>query len=106
MRSSIITCRRKRIRFRRCRVCRRAIARVVFFFCLILCLAKSISALGEPLIVQQSTTKGSNRLSVALIGFENKTGDATNAHRSEEHTSELQSPCNLVCRLLLEKKKK
>src|SRR2546426_12031973 len=28
------------------------------------------------------------------------------ARRSEEHTSELQSPCNLVCRLLLEKKKK
>src|SRR5256885_7635242 len=27
------------------------------------------------------------------------------ACRSEEHTSELQSPCNLVCRLLLEKKK-
>src|ERR1022692_373222 len=26
-------------------------------------------------------------------------------YRSEEHTSELQSPCNLVCRLLLEKKK-
>src|SRR3989454_7004797 len=31
--------------------------------------------------------------------------DRTTA-RSEEHTSELQSPCNLVCRLLLEKKKK
>src|SRR2546426_5575949 len=30
----------------------------------------------------------------------------TGARRSEEHTSELQSPCNLVCRLLLEKKKK
>src|SRR3989454_8655720 len=30
---------------------------------------------------------------------------ATGAARSEEHTSELQSPCNLVCRLLLEKKK-
>src|SRR5688500_19763667 len=31
--------------------------------------------------------------------------DSTNvAARSEEHTSELQSPCNLVCRLLLEKK--
>src|SRR2546426_6336476 len=29
-----------------------------------------------------------------------------NLIRSEEHTSELQSPCNLVCRLLLEKKKK
>src|SRR5256885_8931946 len=31
---------------------------------------------------------------------------AAPAVRSEEHTSELQSPCNLVCRLLLEKKKK
>src|SRR2546426_1161890 len=30
---------------------------------------------------------------------------AGTAFRSEEHTSELQSPCNLVCRLLLEKKK-
>src|SRR2546426_11577480 len=29
----------------------------------------------------------------------------SNSFRSEEHTSELQSPCNLVCRLLLEKKK-
>src|SRR5256885_5086411 len=40
------------------------------------------------------------------------TGTSANARynrrtiRSEEHTSELQSPCNLVCRLLLEKKKK
>src|SRR6266446_979004 len=35
------------------------------------------------------------------------TGCSTRARRarSEEHTSELQSPCNLVCRLLLEKKK-
>src|SRR5256885_7168084 len=31
--------------------------------------------------------------------------DVDEAKRSEEHTSELQSPCNLVCRLLLEKKK-
>src|ERR1039457_7417741 len=31
-------------------------------------------------------------------------GERVNRHRSEEHTSELQSPCNLVCRLLLEKK--
>src|SRR2546426_7743219 len=30
---------------------------------------------------------------------------STSGRRSEEHTSELQSPCNLVCRLLLEKKK-
>src|SRR2546426_1289053 len=33
-------------------------------------------------------------------------GDRIKVTRSEEHTSELQSPCNLVCRLLLEKKKK
>src|SRR5256885_13401469 len=32
--------------------------------------------------------------------------DTRRSARSEEHTSELQSPCNLVCRLLLEKKKK
>src|ERR1039457_7406674 len=32
-------------------------------------------------------------------------GTTIENHRSEEHTSELQSPCNLVCRLLLEKKK-
>src|SRR2546426_7512280 len=33
-------------------------------------------------------------------------GASSRRARSEEHTSELQSPCNLVCRLLLEKKKK
>src|SRR2546426_8173330 len=37
-----------------------------------------------------------------LPGVTFGSGDA----RSEEHTSELQSPCNLVCRLLLEKKNK
>src|SRR5256885_16716165 len=31
--------------------------------------------------------------------------EGAETERSEEHTSELQSPCNLVCRLLLEKKK-
>src|ERR1022692_5096954 len=35
-----------------------------------------------------------------------KPGGTLPMTRSEEHTSELQSPCNLVCRLLLEKKKK
>src|SRR2546426_6060226 len=34
-----------------------------------------------------------------------KSASNSTANRSEEHTSELQSPCNLVCRLLLEKKK-
>src|SRR2546426_6397096 len=44
------------------------------------------AALCTPLLAQPPTSKGHRR--------------------SEEHTSELQSPCNLVCRLLLEKKKK
>src|SRR5256885_4691746 len=35
---------------------------------------------------------------------EHRDGAIADAARSEEHTSELQSPCNLVCRLLLEKK--
>src|SRR5256885_2405844 len=35
-----------------------------------------------------------------------RTAEDASRIRSEEHTSELQSPCNLVCRLLLEKKKK
>src|SRR2546426_4034316 len=35
----------------------------------------------------------------------NRKWDRRIRFRSEEHTSELQSPCNLVCRLLLEKKK-
>src|SRR5256885_4443597 len=49
-----------------------------------------------------------------LVGFMARTStvkpfacqDSKLLRRSEEHTSELQSPCNLVCRLLLEKKKK
>src|SRR5256885_11072406 len=39
-------------------------------------------------------------------GMTHATLSAGSLTRSEEHTSELQSPCNLVCRLLLEKKKK
>src|SRR5256885_13263114 len=38
----------------------------------------------------------------AMVG---SNGLVVHLARSEEHTSELQSPCNLVCRLLLEKKK-
>src|SRR5256885_10318316 len=40
----------------------------------------------------------------AITPVPRMTCDITHAMRSEEHTSELQSPCNLVCRLLLEKK--
>src|SRR5256885_5522340 len=45
-------------------------------------------------IIRRSPTMGRPSIRAASIA------------RSEEHTSELQSPCNLVCRLLLEKKKK
>src|SRR5256885_8359765 len=41
----------------------------------------------------------------AATGDSRKRQDWPSRRRSEEHTSELQSPCNLVCRLLLEKKK-
>src|SRR3989454_8863077 len=61
--------------------------------------------------VQPKTTTGQT-----VAAFELAVGPPTsvfryrdwndNLTRSEEHTSELQSPCNLVCRLLLEKKKK
>src|SRR5256885_843016 len=44
--------------------------------------------------------RGERRPAVGAFAYRIGTG------RSEEHTSELQSPCNLVCRLLLEKKKK
>src|SRR2546426_7235111 len=51
---------------------------------------------------------GGERDFLAMAGSELRTYDIANrlSPRSEEHTSELQSPCNLVCRLLLEKKKK
>src|SRR5256885_2846805 len=44
-------------------------------------------------------------LRVGLAHVDHVVDVAGVAERSEEHTSELQSPCNLVCRLLLEKKK-
>src|SRR2546426_6993518 len=50
-----------------------------------------------------------NRDNIAVLGpgvAANEDGLIGPVRRSEEHTSELQSPCNLVCRLLLEKKKK
>src|SRR5256885_6548777 len=43
---------------------------------------------------------------ILVSGFVSLTLTPMLCSRSEEHTSELQSPCNLVCRLLLEKKKK
>src|SRR2546426_2943458 len=46
------------------------------------------------------------RKSIGLVFQEPTLDRDLTVERSEEHTSELQSPCNLVCRLLLEKKKR
>src|SRR3989454_567927 len=57
-----------------------------------------------------ATPEGGRRLAIELRALVHLVGEEPGAHlgrafeRSEEHTSELQSPCNLVCRLLLEKK--
>src|SRR5256885_2416038 len=48
----------------------------------------------------------STRVKLKLLSTSASSAAPADATRSEEHTSELQSPCNLVCRLLLEKKKK
>src|SRR5256885_1027435 len=54
-----------------------------------------------------AAAQGAERLAADLhVHLAGEHGDAVFERRSEEHTSELQSPCNLVCRLLLEKKKK
>src|SRR5256885_7432615 len=50
--------------------------------------------------------EGDPRLRVLPIAQTAESRQIALVQRSEEHTSELQSPCNLVCRLLLEKKKK
>src|SRR5256885_9325353 len=55
----------------------------------------------QPVEVKGQTARGA---SAAYTTTVIEAEDIANA-RSEEHTSELQSPCNLVCRLLLEKKR-
>src|SRR3989454_7028006 len=57
--------------------------------------------------VRQQVTAGNiDPARLGGLGIVVKTGpNPGDTTRSEEHTSELQSPCNLVCRLLLEKKK-
>src|SRR5256885_6633713 len=56
---------------------------------------------GAPVVVVPAASLFPRRSGQAVVDNLNHYG-----LRSEEHTSELQSPCNLVCRLLLEKKKK
>src|SRR2546430_2947803 len=56
-------------------------------------------------LVKDGVTPPGVALGVALGGGRRERRRAGDAQRSEEHTSELQSQSNLVCRLLLEKKK-
>src|SRR5256885_5315663 len=64
------------------------------------------SPIGSPSLVNPHGTDAAG-CPVRLNGYVNgiHANGSTRLPRSEEHTSELQSPCNLVCRLLLEKKK-
>src|SRR2546426_7606216 len=69
------------------------------------------TTLGEAYIYKLQTIRDFHEVSILALqadqSFNTALGlDPANWERSEEHTSELQSPCNLVCRLLLEKKKK
>src|SRR5256885_8843992 len=68
--------------------------------------ALPISRPMKPLASRKSSEMPANRLRrpqtrCCTVNWLSHSGAAS---RSEEHTSELQSPCNLVCRLLLEKK--
>src|SRR5688500_19194268 len=57
-------------------------------------------------IARSVTTRSpTRRISAIRCTRARRVFDTAGPVRSEEHTSELQSPCNLVCRLLLEKKK-
>src|SRR3989454_7627185 len=80
--------------------------------------SKSVVAALKRLGVSVAMLTGDHRLTAEAIareagldrvlaeGLPEDKARAIKVLRSEEHTSELQSPCNLVCRLLLEKKKK
>src|SRR5256885_14601766 len=62
-----------------------------------------------PIYETESTQQGDGLKSpeiLEVVHFQRSPSHDDRDARSEEHTSELQSPCNLVCRLLLEKKKK
>src|SRR2546426_8297080 len=66
----------------------------------------SISARSAAWISLRRISLSSPGLRMESVAIAPRSRDCEKYHiRSEEHTSELQSPCNLVCRLLLEKKK-
>src|SRR5215467_1529814 len=70
-----------------------------------------VSGFPSPRTLRSSPAERPNSISRVFSGCSDSANSCSRARissrkrRSEEHTSELQSPCNLVCRLLLEKKK-
>src|SRR5256885_11983779 len=60
---------------------------------------ESAAAFGNDAVFLERYVRRARHIEVQILG--DRHGNIL--HRSEEHTSELQSPCNLVCRLLLEK---
>src|SRR5205807_9261485 len=96
-------------------VCSRILPSVFFFYCSLdhrdlhsFPTRRSSDLIGGCILVFRGRIPTGEQNEINIFG----TGSASNPTaqiqtvRSEEHTSELQSPCNLVCRLLLEKKKK
>src|SRR2546426_5740011 len=67
--------------------------------------SSDLDQLAEVARLAEGYGTGEVRLTVDQNVIDPHVPDARLGNRSEEHTSELQSPCNLVCRLLLEKKK-
>src|SRR2546426_5117608 len=68
--------------------------------------ARCLVPLISPIQHSKQRIRRQFRIHVLHVVLLRDVGDDAGGHpRSEEHTSELQSPCNLVCRLLLEKKK-
>src|SRR5688500_19680463 len=80
----------------------------IYFFLFTKSLTTEIYTLSLHDALPISSAKGRGRTKTRGRSRRDRSGRGRHsecAGRSEEHTSELQSPCNLVCRLLLEKKK-
>src|SRR2546426_7564327 len=81
---------------------------IIFFFFFLMIRRPPRSTLFPYTTLFRSTEKAAvpqKRREDPLARIEAPGAARAGERRSEEHTSELQSPCNLVCRLLLEKKK-
>src|SRR5256885_5938198 len=68
-------------------------------------LFRSSGSVDRSLILWETATGRQRRRLADFKEFVVSVAFSPDGNRSEEHTSELQSPCNIVCRLLLEKKK-